>query len=198
MKKDKAALRRELRAKRRALAPEAQSLAAARLVHHLAQTRWFRLSQHISCYIPNDGEIDVGPVIARIWQSRKTAYLPILSRVSHDRLWFAAVDPDMDMRVNRFGIPEPVVPARDLVRAQALDLVLIPLVGFDTRGNRLGMGGGFYDRSLEFLRHRRRWRRPHVLGVAHECQRVNALTPEPWDIPLDGVVTDEALYLAGG
>jgi len=103
MKKDKAALRRELRAKRRALSPEEQGLAAARLAHNLSQTRWFRVSQHISCYIANDGEIDVSLVIANAWEMRKTAYLPVLSRIWHDRLWFAAVEPEMRMRPNRFA-----------------------------------------------------------------------------------------------
>jgi 5-formyltetrahydrofolate cyclo-ligase len=81
------------------------------------------------------------------------------------------------------------------VRAQELDLILMPLVGFDDRGNRLGMGGGFYDRSLEFLRHRQHWRKPHLLGIAYDFQRVNGLTADPWDVPLQGVITDQAVYL---
>ena len=82
-----------------------------------------------------------------------------------------------------------------LVRAQDLDLILMPLVSFDDNGNRLGMGGGFYDRSLEFLRHRTRWHKPQVFGIAYDFQRINGLTPDPWDIPLQGVITDRAVYL---
>ena len=192
---DKPELRRILRARRNALSSEDQRLAAAQLASHLAGTRLFMVSRRIACYLPNDGEIDTNPVIARLWRMRKTCYLPVLSPLAHDRLWFAPAKPGMELAPNRFGIPEPVVKARDLVRAQELDLILMPLVGFDDRGNRLGMGGGFYDRSLEFLRHRACWRKPHVLGLAYDFQRVNGLAPDAWDIPLQGVVTDRAVYL---
>ena len=192
---DKPEQRRILRARRNALSSEDQRLAAAQLASHLVTTRLFMVSRRIACYLSNDGEIDTKPVIERIWRMRKTCYLPVLSRLSHDRLWFAPAEPGMELTPNRFGIPEPVVQTRDLVRVQELDLVLMPLVGFDDRGNRLGMGGGFYDRSLEFLRHRAHWRKPHVLGLAYDFQRINGLEPDAWDIPLQGVVTDRAVYL---
>ncbi len=72
-----------------------------------------------------------------------------------------------------------------------LDALILPLLAFDTQGQRLGMGGGFYDRSLAALRHRRRWRRPRLLGVAHGFQEVSELPREPWDVPLDGIVTEQ-------
>lgn len=190
--------RRILRARRLALSPEAQRLASRRLAAMLAGLPLFRTCRRIACYMPADGEIDPTPVMERIWRMRKTCYLPVLSRLSHDRLWFAPVTPGTELAANRYGILEPAVPARDLVRAQELDLILLPLVGFDARGNRLGMGGGFYDKSLEFLRHRRLWKKPHVLGLAHDFQKVAALVADPWDVPLQGVVTDVAVYTAEG
>jgi len=69
------------------------------------------------------------------------------------------------------------------------------IVLVDASGNRLGMGGGFYDRSLEFLRHRHHWYKPQVLGLAYDFQRVNRLQPESWDIPLQGIITEQAVYL---
>lgn len=192
---EKIELRRSLRARRNELTPDDQRLAAARLASNLVGTRLFLTSRRIACYLPNDGEIDTAPVIERIRRLRKTCYLPVLSRLSHDRLWFAEAGPKTKLVSNRFGIPEPAVKSRDLVRAQELDLILMPLVGFDDKGNRLGMGGGFYDRSLEFLRHRNHWRKPHLLGIAHDFQRVNGLVADPWDIPLQGVITDQAVYL---
>jgi 5-formyltetrahydrofolate cyclo-ligase len=192
---DKSEWRRRLRAQRNALAAEDRRRAGERLASQLAGVRLFRLSRRIACYLPNDGEIDTRGVIERIWRMRKTCYLPVLSPLAHDRLWFAPAVPGMTLVRNRFGIPQPRVPARELVRAQALDLLLLPLVGFDAHGNRLGMGGGFYDRSLEFLRHRIRWRKPHVLGLAYDFQRVDGLRPDAWDVPLQGVVTDAAVYL---
>ncbi|HSW52682.1 MAG TPA: 5-formyltetrahydrofolate cyclo-ligase [Sulfuricaulis sp.] len=195
MPTDKSDLRQKLRARRRALSADEQHQAARRLAVNLTGTRLFLTSRRVACYLPNDGEIDTAPVIEHIRRLRKTLYLPVLSRLSHDRLWFAETGPKTELTPNRFGIPEPVVQSRDLVRAQELDLILLPLVGFDDQGNRLGMGGGFYDRSLEFLRHRQHWRKPHLLGIAYDFQRVNGLTADPWDIPLQGVITDQAIYL---
>jgi 5-formyltetrahydrofolate cyclo-ligase len=192
---DKSDLRQKLRARRRALSADEQHQAARRLAVNLTGTRLFLTSRRVACYLPNDGEIDSAPVIEHIRRLRKILYLPVLSRLSHDRLWFAEAGPKTKLVSNRFGIPEPVVRSRDLVRAQELDLILMPLVGFDDKGNRLGMGGGFYDRSLEFLRHRNHWRKPHLLGIAYDFQRVNGLVADPWDVPLQGVITDQAVYL---
>ena len=195
MPTDKSDLRQKLRARRRALSADEQHQAARRLAVNLTGTRLFLTSRRVACYLPNDGEIDSAHVIRHIRRLRKTLYLPVLSRLSHDRLWFAEAGPKTKFVPNRFGIPEPVVKSRDLVRAQELDLILMPLVGFDDKGNRLGMGGGFYDRSLEFLRHRNHWRKPHLLGIAYDFQRVNGLVADPWDVPLQGVITDQAVYL---
>jgi len=192
---EKTDLRRSLRIRRNTLSAEERRLAARQLALNVAGTRLFLTSRRIACYLPNDGEIDTGGIIERVGRLRKTCYLPVLSRLLHDRLWFARIGAETEFTPNRFGIPEPVVGARELVRAQELDLILMPLVGFDDDGNRLGMGGGFYDRSLEFLRHRHHWRKPHVLGLAYDFQRVNGLVPDPWDIPLQGVATDRAVYL---
>ena len=195
MPTEKFDLRRTLRTQRRSLSAEDQKLAARALAANVAGTRLFLVSRRIACYLPNDGEIDTRLVIEHIRRRRKILYLPVLSPLAHDRLWFAATRPETKLVPNRFGIPEPSVPARDLVRAQELDLILMPLVGFDDQGNRVGMGGGFYDRSLEFLRHRTRWHKPQVLGIAYDFQRVKGLAPDPWDIPLQGVVTDRTVYL---
>ncbi len=190
----KTELRAQLRERRRALAPDARELAATQLATQLLDTRAFRASHHVACYLPSDGEIDTLAVIQHIRRLGKQCYLPVLSRLSHDRLWFAPAAPGVALVVNRFGIPEPAVPTRMLVRAQALDLLLLPLVGFDTHGHRLGRGGGFYDRSLEFLRHRRCWRKPHVIGLAYDFQKVAALPRDAWDIPLNAIATDQAVY----
>jgi len=194
MTSDKNDLRRILRARRNALTPAEQSLAAERLTARVAVTRFFRAARRVALYLPNDGEIDTRPLMARLWAWERQCFLPVLSRLRHDHLWFAEIRPDTPLALNRFGIPEPRVAARAWVRATDLDLILLPLVGFDADGNRLGMGAGFYDRSLAFLRQRRVWRKPHLLGVAHECQRVPKLAPEPWDVPLHGVLTDRGEY----
>jgi len=187
-------LRRALRARRKVLTDPEQAAAARKLAARVAGNRLFRVSRRIALYLPNDGEIDPGPLLDRARAMKKVFYLPILSRLRHDRLWFAPHTPDDTLTLNRFGIPEPVVPARHWVRAQDLDLILMPLVAFDARGNRLGMGGGFYDKSLAFLRHRQLWRKPHLVGLAHDFQRVERLDASAWDVPLQAVVTDLGVY----
>ena len=189
-------LRRKLRAQRVALAPEQQARAARSLAQQVCNTRLFHVCRRIACYFPADGEIDPAQVIDRIWRLNKICYLPVLSPVAREPLWFAPVEPGTQLKPNRYGILEPVTFARRLVRAQKLDLILLPLVGFDNAGRRLGMGKGFYDRSLEFLNHRQGWRKPHILGLAHDFQRVARLPADPWDVPLQGVVTDKAFYAA--
>jgi len=193
----KADLRRELRARRVALTPRQQTRAAAELARRLLAMRFVRVSRRIACYLPNDGEIDPRPLIERLWALKKDCYLPVLSPTPQEHLWFARVTPDTPLAPNTFGIPEPRI-ADDWRRARELDLILLPLVGFDPAGNRLGMGAGFYDRSLEFLRLRRVWKKPRLVGLAHDCQRVARLPTNAWDIVLDAVVTDRAVYVPDG
>lgn len=190
-------LRRELRTQRKLLTAAQQKLAAQRLSKHVAALRQFRVSRRVALYLPNDGEIDPVPLVLRLWQSGKTCYLPILSRLRHDRLWFAPYYPDTALVYNRLGILEPALSAQLHRRAQELDLILMPLVAFDTHGNRLGMGGGFYDKSLAFLRGRRLWHKPQLIGLAHEFQCVKKLETNSWDVPLQGVATDRNFYRFG-
>ena len=192
----KAALRAKMRAVRVQLSPSERRAASEHVTAHLTATRLFLVSRRVACYLPADGEIDPSGIIDRLWRMRKDVFLPVLSRLRHDRLWFAPAMPGMELVPNRFGIPEPKVTVRELVRAQEVDLILIPLVAFDKQGNRLGRGAGFYDRSLAFLRDRRFLRTPRVLGLAYDFQRVPKVATDPWDVPLDGVVTDRSVYYA--
>lgn len=192
----KAALRTRLRATRAQLSSAERRTASDRVTANLATTHLFLASRRVACYLPSDGEIDTSGIIDRLWRMRKNVFLPVLSRLKHDRLWFAPAAPGMELVPNRFGIPEPKVTPRELVRAHEIDLVLLPLVAFDRQGNRLGRGAGFYDRSLAFLRHRRFLRTPRVFGLAYEFQRVERIAPDPWDVPLDGVVTERSVYYA--
>lgn len=125
----------------------------------------------------------------------KTCYLPVVDTLGANKLWFAPFTRGSKLNYNRFGILEPRAAKRHWVRAQSLDLVLTPLVAFDMDGNRLGMGGGFYDRTLAFLNRRQCWIKPHVIGIGYEFQKTTGLIRQPWDVPLHGVVTPDNLYL---
>jgi 5-formyltetrahydrofolate cyclo-ligase len=165
------------------------------MASHLSSHPSFLNSQRIACYIAVDGEIDPAPLLKQAWKMGKSIYLPVLVPFCENRLWFAPYQPGCKMRLNRFGIPEPVSSRRHMISASDLDLVLTPLVAFDTYGNRLGMGGGYYDRTFAFLRRRQYWKKPLLLGIAYELQKVKKLTSQKWDVPLYGTVTEAALYL---
>jgi 5-formyltetrahydrofolate cyclo-ligase len=190
-----ARLRQQLRAARRNLSAKQQRIAAGSVARHVSRSRYYRSAGRIACYFAADGEIGTDPLIERIWRSGKHCYMPILTYMIGERLWFAPVTPDSRFVLNRFGIPEPLAPSRSLLDARQLDLILMPLVGFDERGNRLGMGGGFYDRTLAFMHHRKTWHRPNLIGLAHALQQTESLQPDPWDVPLDGVATDKQLFI---
>lgn len=187
-------LRRLLRQKRRALPAGAQRQAARGLYRQLAQQPQFRRARHIALYLPNDGEIDPRPLLREAQRRGKHTYLPVLSAWPRTKMVFQRVTRHEKLAGNRFRILEPrPQPARQR-KIWALDLVLLPLVGFDDRGGRLGMGGGFYDRSLAYLRQRKNWHKPTLMGLAHECQRVDALAMASWDVPLQATVTDKTWY----
>lgn len=189
-------LRRRLRAARRALSPAEQRAHARAVAARIACDARLRRAGRIALYLPADGEVDPVPLQALLTGQARRWYLPVLRGHAAGRLWFVRWRPQDRLSCNRFGIPEPVR-TRYIQPAHGLDLVLAPLVGFDADCHRIGMGGGFYDRSLAFLLQRRYWRRPLLVGLAHECQRVERIEPSDWDVPLDAVVTEAGVYRRG-
>lgn len=189
-------LRRQLRKARRSLTRSQQREAARGLYRQLAQHPLFRRARHVSLYLPMDGEIDPRLLLRAAQRRGKATYLPVLNAWPRTRMVFQRVRPGETFRPNRFRIPEPRINRAKQRRIWALDLVLMPLVGFDDEGGRLGMGGGFYDRSLAYRARRSTWRKPVLLGLAHECQKVERLAQASWDVPLQGTVSDKRWYLA--
>ncbi len=188
------ALRRKLRHARRQLTPAQQRLAARRLYRQLTHHPQFRRARHIALYLPNDGEIDPRLLLQAAQRRGKATYLPVLNPWPRTRMVFQRIKPGERLRRNRFGILEPVIRTSRQRRVWALDLLLMPLVGFDGNGGRLGMGGGFYDRSLAYRAMRKKSHKPTLLGLAHECQRVDRLPLESWDVALQATVTDQGWY----
>ncbi|ANF27911.1 5-formyltetrahydrofolate cyclo-ligase [Stutzerimonas stutzeri] len=188
------ALRRQLRQARRQLSPTQQRRAARNLYRQLAQHPIFRRARHIAFYLPNDGEIDPRPLMLEAQRRGKATYLPVLNAWPRTRMVFQRLMPNERLGPNRFGIAEPAFRPNRQRRIWTLDLVLMPLVGFDEDGGRLGMGGGFYDRSLAYRGRRKNGHKPTLLGLAHECQKVDRLPLEPWDVSLQATVTDQSWY----
>ncbi|MEN5301914.1 MULTISPECIES: 5-formyltetrahydrofolate cyclo-ligase [unclassified Pseudomonas] len=189
-------LRRLLRNARRALTPAQQHQASRGLFRQLAQHPLFRRARHIALYLPNDGEIDPRLLLREAQRRGKRTYLPVLHAWPRTRMVFQRFEQGEKLKRNRFRIPEPLTDRRRQRPIWSLDLILLPLVGFDEVGGRLGMGGGFYDRSLAYQARRKTWKKPLLLGLAHECQKVERLAQASWDVPLQGTVSDRGWYLA--
>jgi 5-formyltetrahydrofolate cyclo-ligase len=185
------ALRTTLRERRRALPAAARIAAAQGLAAQLHALPFAPTRGRVAGYWAMDGEIAL-----HAWQlslADAIEYcLPILDE-SAGLLRFAPWRPGAPLEPNRFGIPEPVVPANQWLAATDLDLVVVPLVGFDAGCHRLGMGGGWYDRSLAARLVQAG--PPHLAGAAFDLQRLDGIEVAPWDVPLDAVCTGSACYL---
>jgi 5-formyltetrahydrofolate cyclo-ligase len=148
----------------------------------------FRRARRIGVFVAFDGEPDLSALMETASRNGQWVYAPV---ISGSQMRFTRVGPE-SMRANLFGILEPALGTE--IDPRRLDLVLTPLVAFDDRGTRLGVGRGYYDRCFGFLRHRQAWQRPKLLGVAYELQRAPSLERQPWDIPLWGVVTEAGFH----
>ena len=190
MSDERGALRRALRERRRALPAPERIAAADALAARLLALPFAPQSGHAAGYWAMDGEIAL-----HAWQlrlPRTVRYcLPVLHEDGHLR--FAPWKPGEPLRANRHGIPEPDVAEASLLRADQLDFAVVPLVAFDVRGHRLGMGGGWYDRSFAFRRTQSG--PPRLAGAAFSLQRADAIAAEAWDVPLDAVCTESDTFL---
>ena len=188
--KQRAGLRSAMRKRRRGLSYWQQQREAIELTKKLKHHRLFRDSQHIAFYLANDGELNLQPLLHFALGQGKICYLPA---VADHSLVFIRHLPEQKLERNRFGILQPQQD-QQLVSPEKLDLVLLPLVAFDQQGNRLGMGGGFYDRYFAYKRERAE-SKPLLLGVAHPHQEVPHLRAQIWDVPLDAIMTGrEIIY----
>ncbi len=186
-------LRKQLRLQRRSLPVAEQRDKAIQVFHQVVTQAFFHRASRIAFYVANDGEVDPLAILLRAWQMGKHCYLPVLSAHRPDRVCFAAFRQEDELVPNRWGILEPGLPLRRLVAAYSLDLVLVPLVGFDEMCNRMGMGKGFYDRTFAY-RQRLGFRRPRLVGLAYELQKTDSIPVRLWDVPLDAVVTESTTY----
>ncbi|UQY43521.1 5-formyltetrahydrofolate cyclo-ligase [Erwinia sp. PK3-005] len=187
---ERQAIRTHVRHLRRGLSAEQQTLAANSVAERALNVASIDRAQHIALFLSVDGELNTRPLIARLWQQHKQVYLPVLHPFSAGNLLFIRYTPETLLTPNRLRIPEPPLDARQIIPLDQLDVMFVPLVAFDKQGQRLGMGGGFYDRTLQH------WRSHRFLpiGLAHDCQQVDTLPTESWDIPLPAMLTPSRLW----
>jgi len=186
-------IRQLKRSHRRALSETEQQLHSKAICQISESLNAYRNSQNIAFYIANDGEIDPHLLMEHSRHLGKNIYLPVLSP-QENSLYFAPFEADSQLVLNRFNIPEPACDPSAWKTAEQLELLFLPLVAFDIHGNRMGMGGGFYDRTLAFLQQENLSKKPVLAGLAHELQRVEQLLAQNWDIPLDYIITEKQLY----
>jgi|SRR5471030_898350 len=184
-------LRNEVRQRRKNLSPEQQQQFAHQAAERIALHPRIQAATTISVFLSFDGELDTAPLIEQLWARGKQLCLPVLHPFSAGHLLFLRYTPDTPLIRNRLKILEPVLDVRQLIPLSQLDIILTPLVAFDEQGQRLGMGGGFYDRTLEKWRHRG----PYPIGLAHDCQQVEGLPVEEWDVPLPEIITPGRVWI---
>jgi 5-formyltetrahydrofolate cyclo-ligase len=186
---DHGALRRELRARRLAVPGAERQQAARRISRLIDKARLLRPGRRIGLYLSMPEELDTAPLLQLARRRGCVIALPRVTSKRHARMRFFVFDGSM--RRGAYGIREPGGGLG--LRALQLDIVFMPLVGFDAAGNRIGMGKGFYDRCLARRMSLRNWRRPLLVGLAYEVQQVSSLPRGRHDVPMDMIVTESAL-----
>lgn len=181
------ALRQSLRQQRKSINRADRVRFARKLLAQCQKSGAFRWVKKIAIYLPCGGEIDTYYIQKFLKKNGFLVYLPVLNGKS---LKFAKMG--KNYQANKFNIDEPI--KTHTINASKLNLVLLPLLGFDAAKNRLGTGGGFYDRALSFKKRQKIWRSPKLIGLAFDCQKVIKLNPQPWDVPLNSIITPTKIY----
>ena len=162
--------------------------ASTQIAERLIRCHEFIAARQVACYLPMADEVDPRRIIARAWRANKRVFCPVTDLSGG--MTFRQLQPESIVERNQYGIWEPIHGHR--IAARDLDLVVTPLVAFDDDCHRIGMGGGFYDRCFAFLRHRKHWLRPKLIGIAFDCQKVEKIQPNPWDIRLYRIYSESA------
>lgn len=175
-------LRQTLRAKRRTLSESAQLHSALTIQHSALKLVQQKNASHIALYLPFKGEISTYPLIETLQQQGKSCLLPVLHPFSPHYLQFFRHTDNAMLIKNRFGIAEPRLDVRHIVPFDEIEIIFVPLVACDKHNQRLGMGGGFYDRTLAQMP------KAYKVGLAYDFQQIENLPCEPWDVPLDHIL----------
>ena len=192
----KAQIRRHIRKRRKQLSSQQQQNAAEQLAKHLLQTVQQHQCKRVALFLSMDGEIGTQPAIEQLWQAGVEVYVPLIHPFNAQQLIFIRYQQHTPLLRSKLGMLEPSPDCSQVCPLAQLDIIFTPLVAFDLSGNRLGMGGGFYDRTLEY-HYKQERPTPAMIGIAHDCQKVDDVPLEPWDIPLREIITPSSHYWIG-
>lgn len=185
-------IRKKMRLDRRNLSDSQQKKASSDLLARLSQHPKVLNAQKIAISLAFDGEIDTLSFIKWCWAKNKQIYLPVLHPFSKGYLLFLQYSPLSEMVTNQYEIAEPKLQLSQVCPMDTLDIIFTPLVAFDNDGNRIGMGGGYYDRMLTPWYQNKTG--PYPIGLAHDLQQVDKLPVESWDVPLPEIITPSEHY----
>lgn len=187
--------RRTMRALRQSLSPYEQQDAAQKAAQRLSKQAFFRRAKRVAFYMANDGEIDPQALLKVHGNYTKHWFLPRIQNARETPMRFGHYTGQSALVANRYGILEPNGDAKDDQKAASMDVILLPLVAFDRQGNRLGMGGGYYDKTLHSVpKHASSG--PLLIGLAHAIQELGSIYAQSWDMRLDMIITDRELICA--
>ena len=168
------------------MSEDERAIASELICQRVCDLPEYYASETVGCYLPMHDEVDTREIIERAWRANKRTFVPVLRGPA--QMVFCEITPKSELERNRFGVWEPT--RGFLIHPRKLDIVVTPTVVFDAENNRIGMGSAYYDRFFSHLRLRKNWLRPKLVGVAFECQRVEKITPNPWDIRLYRVISE--------
>jgi 5-formyltetrahydrofolate cyclo-ligase len=154
----------------------------------------FLKSNRLAFYLPHQGEVDTIPLLQKALLMKKQCFLPVLHPIKHNRLLFVEYFHGDKLNKNNYGILEPHLTNREIVASWSLDIIFLPLVAFDEAGHRIGMGGGYYDRTLAFKKKKRQRSKPTLVGLAYEFQKNSQVPVANWDVSLEAAVTEKKIY----
>jgi len=163
-----------------------RDIASEKIAEKVIRAPWFQRAAYIACYLPTPDEVNTWTIIARAWHMKKRIFVPVIEK--KNQMHFREIVSETELQTNQFGILEPI--QGDFVTARTLDVVLTPVVAFDESNHRVGMGGGYFDRTFSFLKDRKFLFHPRLIGLAFACQKVDEISPNPWDIRLFSTITE--------
>ncbi len=184
-------IRKQIRSQRKQLSKKQQNLHEIALKRLILRSKILRRYKRFAIYLDNDGEIQTDSLIKLLLKLKKQVYLPVLYPLQHNRLWFLPYNKSTSLKLNRYKILEPTN-YKERVTTCSLSVIFMPLVAFDEKGNRIGMGGGFYDRTLSHCKTQSQ-RHPVLIGLAHELQKLYLIDNNSWDIPMDMIITEKKI-----
>ena len=180
-------LRKDARAARARLSVDERARASEKIADTVIQSSWFRRSKFIACYLPIPEEVDTWPLIDRAWRMKKRIFAPVVKK--NFAMQFCELTAESKLVFNQYGLTEPE--GGQIISPRALDVVITPVVAFDDDRNRIGMGGGYFDRTFSFLKHRKFLFHPKLIGLAFSCQQVEKIAANPWDIRVFCVIDEK-------